>query len=532
MQMLRLPALITLIIMAACSSTPAQGFRTSPYAAPSTLRRADLTPPQSSSSTRPSLGAAFCAGSKDRPCGSSNTKNIPNLQGGYILRSGVNRREGFLTLDYLVPIPAGKTGVVFGEAHFEAQVDSSGSDRDETDILYLSGGGGYRRLVRKNTLIGVNFFLDRARFSDRWLSSGGLGIETALLMNGHDALDVNFNWYGDLSQSDFIINEYRDGPYNFDLEIGYSHQLFHGGPDLRLYGAAYEFNDASNVYGRLAGFELTTADGVASVKCETAHDPVNGSYQILSASLNVGFNLGNLLSGRNPFSMPERLFNSPRNFDRFTEKVRRRWRHTTHGLMTASGPQTITVVNNRSNPITLYMGFIGPIGWGKYTAKDFSGFAVAPASCNGAGNVLHRTLKPKERVVITFDPSKGQVSPAFSADRCLWNCTPTTQQTIAEFTLQGWKGDWMDISLVNGFNYPMEISYVTTKKTDTQIIQVLKATGNTNVPGVYPLKCDLCNSSSAPGCNMAPDQSECSPDNQCQLLRPYGADYVLSILPN
>jgi hypothetical protein len=172
------------------------------------------------------------------------------------------------------------------------------------------------------------------------------------------------------------------------------------------------------------------------------------------------------------------------------------------------------------------MGFIGAIGWGKYSAKDFPAFTVAPSSCNLDGNVLIRDLQPGDQVVISFDPTKGQVSPAFSADQCTWNCP----QTIGEFTLQGYASqDITDISLVNGFNYPMEI---TSSRDGVQTIRVDSATGNKNKLGVFPFRCDLCNGSNKPGCNLPPDGTDCSPDNQCHLWQPAGANYTLSILPN
>ncbi len=73
--------------------------------------------------------------------------------------------------------------------------------------------------------------------------------------------------------------------------------------------------------------------------------------------------------------------------------------------------------------------------------------------------VLNRDLQPGDHVVVIFDPSKGQISPAFSFDRCTWNCTTATPQSLAEFTLQGGnKRDYVDISLVNRFNYPVRIT--------------------------------------------------------------------------
>jgi hypothetical protein len=382
--------------------------------------------------------------------------------------------------------------------------------------------------------MGVNGFYDVARCAGQWLSSGGVGSEMALLLAGHDALDMHLNWFGDLSGDEFVvINEYRNGPSNFDMQVGYSHQLFDGGPDLRLYATGYKFDDGSGVYGWQTGAELKSPDGVLSVKWETGYDRANDSYQTVGAFANIGFEFGNLLSGKNPFVMPEPLFKSPRNFDRLTHKVRRNWRHTTHGVLLAAPNQTVTIVNKGTKSVKVYMGFLG--SYRSYSPGDFPGFSVAPSSCNNQGlvMVLNRDLKPGEQVVVNFDPKKGQISPAFSFDRCTWNCTPSTPQTLAEFTLQGGNNrDYVDISLVNGFNYPVEIASSVTGSPPVPGISVDSATGNKNKTGVFPLYCDACNKSIVPGCTFPPDQSECSPDNLCQVNYPSGANYVVSVQPD
>jgi len=505
-----------------------QGFQSTPYAAAPLLRRESLDLPPNSSSNPLSSQSPFVAKSNGFLSQDSWKKDIPNLQMGYEFYSGKNWRVGYFTLDYLLPIRITENSIVFGAAHSELQGYSTPSTHQGNGQAYLSAGGGLRTMLGRTVLVGVNGFYDAARYSNRWLSSGGAGLEWAVLLPGHDAFDLNINWYGDLFNEGPLVNNSRNGLDNFELQAGYSHQLFNGGPDLRLYGTAYKFDDGTGIWGWQTGIELKSANGVLSAKCQTAHDPVNDSYQMVSAFVNIGFQPENLLKGRNPFVLPEPIFSSPRNFNRLTEKVRRNWRHTTHGVSVPSTTQTITVVNNRSAPVTLYMGFIGAVGWGQYSAADFPGFAVAPSSCNSAGNVLYRTLNPGDQIVISFDTTKGQVSPAFSADSCTWNCTPSSQQTLAEFTLQGWQGDWMDISLVNGFNYPMEIAYQT-DTTPVSVINVDSSTGNINRSGVYPLTCDLCNTSQSPGCGLSPDSSQCSPDNQCQLVRPYGANYILNV---
>ena len=517
------------IVMSWCADSvvSAQGLQSSPYAAPSLLQGEGLSSALSNPFDRSNTYGGIMNQSPNHPTAASTPKDIPNLQAGYVYFSSKNWRASYLTLDYILPVRLSEDSMIYGEVHSEFQTTATKASRRALDQTYLSAGGGYRTLLRKTTLIGANGFYDAARFSNQWMGSGGAGLEMATLLNGHDALDVNFNWYANLANVDgFVRNPARNGPANFDLQVGYSHQMWHGGPDLRLYGTAYKFDDGGGVYGWQAGLELKSANGVLSAKGETAYDPVDYSYQTVGAFVNIGFQVENLLKGRNPFVMPERIFNSPRNLNRLADKVKRHWRHTTHGVFLASAPQTITVVNNRDAAVTLYMGFIGAVGWGSYSAADFPGFTVAPTSCNADGNILYRTVQKGEQVVINFDPSKGQVSPAFSADQCTWNCP----QTIGEFTLQGYASqDITDISLVNGFNYPMQLA---SSNTATPTILVTSSTGNMNKYGVFPLYCDQCDQSVQPGCPVPPDQSECSPNNQCQVWQPAGANYTLSILPN
>jgi len=170
--------------------------------------------------------------------------------------------------------------------------------------------------------------------------------------------------------------------------------------------------------------------------------------------------------------------------------------------------------------VTLYMGFIGPVGWGDYSAKDFPGFL--PTS--GNPNILYRTVNPNEQVVVNFDHTTKQVSPAFAADHVPWQGCP---HTLAELTLFGYANqDITDISLVNGFNYPMELA---STLPNVQSIRVDHATGNKNTKGVFGLGCDLCNRVDKPPCPGIADPAECNPKNDCQMWQPNGGDFVVSI---
>jgi len=141
---------------------------------------------------------------------------------------------------------------------------------------------------------------------NKWYGSWGLGFETAALLPGNDALDLNFNWYGNLFNANTFANAFRRGPSNFDFEARYSHELHNGGPDLRLSVTGYRFSAGSGVYGLRGGAELKTRDGMFSLKYEAGDDRINATYHTVGAFVNVGLQVENLLGGRARSSCPSR----------------------------------------------------------------------------------------------------------------------------------------------------------------------------------------------------------------------------------
>ena len=230
--------------------------------------------------------------------------------------------------------------MLFGEAHTEFQSfwKTNNGFNSRVDV---SLGGGYRTILRNSTLVGINGFYDTSRLGGTWYSSGSAGLEMAALLPGNDAIDLNFNWYGRLFDSNVIRNAFRFGPSNYDFQAGYSHELWNRGPDLRLSATGYMFNIGTSVYGWNAGAELKSRDGMFVLKYDVGHDQVNQTYQTVGGFVNVGFQLENMLKGESPFTRPEPIFKSPRNlWYMLTQTVKRDWH------------QPATIVVNRPSGCT------------------------------------------------------------------------------------------------------------------------------------------------------------------------------------
>lgn len=366
----------------------AQGISSSPYSGPSILRRGGLgvAPPSlpgGGPSIQDSGSAYFSSGMLKDLLGP-----IPNLQFGYLYSWGNGLSTGRATVDYLLPIDLGSDSVVFGEAHGEFtnfwktvqrlfRTSATGSFDTRTDI---SLGGGYRRLFNKKVLLGVNGFYDGIHLGETWHNSGGIGLEMAVLMAGYDAMDLNFNWYGNPFNANALANAFRKGPGNFDIEAGYSHELFHGGPDLRLFATGYKFTAGSAVYGWRAGGELKTRDGVFSVKYEAAHDRVNRTYHTVGGFVNVGFQPERLLAGESPFVMPEPIFKSPRNLRRWLSRPVKR-----NSNVVAFGPYYFVLelhppkgtLSSTVWPVSLFAGTVGQVTFDKGFAYGNNAFTLS-----------------------------------------------------------------------------------------------------------------------------------------------------------
>jgi len=273
---------------------------------------------------------------------------IPHLKAGFAYSFGKRVRQGRGIVDYLLPLDIAPATTLFGEFHGEFQdfwkrpcsrvvlapaVGVSGLQDVPIPSLQrydLSVGGGLRRGIRADTILGINAFFDTSKVYDRWYSSGGLGLEFLSLLPGDGLLDLNFNYYGNLFSLTDFVTAFRYGTGNFDIEAGYSQPLFNEAVDLRLKAVGYQFDVGRKVYGWRTGVDATTRDGMFRVSYEYTSDRINAPYHTISGSMHLGFQLENLLRGESPFTRPDPIFASPRNIARiFNEPVKRNWTQPT-----------------------------------------------------------------------------------------------------------------------------------------------------------------------------------------------------------
>ncbi|MGO8879291.1 MAG: hypothetical protein ACLQMS_07235 [Desulfomonilaceae bacterium] len=251
---------------------------------------------------------------------------IPNLELGFQYFFGNKVRSGQASADYLFPVIIGNDAVLFGEAHgnyWNFGLAPTGGASNRVD---LSFGGGARKVYSNQLLLGVNGFYDTSRLFNRWYSSGGAGMEIAANIGTTDAVDLNANWYGNLFSSNYILNAFRNKGNSFDIQAGYSHAMFDSALDLRVKLAGYQLDVGNPVRGYMTGADLTTRDGMFTLRYEYGNDKVNGSWNNIGAFINIGFQMENIIKGESPVTMPEPIFKSPRNLRRMlTQRVKRDW---------------------------------------------------------------------------------------------------------------------------------------------------------------------------------------------------------------
>jgi hypothetical protein len=473
---------------------------------------------------------------------------IPNLQLQGIYTFGSKLRVATGTFDYILPVKLDPDSTLVAETQGAFHNFSIDAPSSLNNGLELSAGGGYRKMLGKSTIIGAYGFFDSAKLSDRWYASGSVGSQLVALV-GQDAIDVNFNWYGKALDASIFVNslgyepasdDFRFGNSNFDFQAGYSHELYNGGPDLRLSATGYQMDTGDKVYGYYAGAELKSRDGVFVLKYGAGYDNANLGYQSVVAQVNTGFRLEKLLAAESPFENPEPLFRSPRNLTRsMSEKFKRNWHNTIQqaqsGIISVAntanstprptctspcGAKTITIVNATGNQATIYMLFNPGETGGYNLATDFPGWTVTSNPL-----MITTTMSSAAAPLTVSFPCLQQNTAGHGAHFAISaNALASTPCTVsqAEFGLCDYWPDYKiytdtyDISLVAGYNQNITIT-----PSSSQQIQVTSRTGNSSNPGVYPFGYDNCTSAtSCPSggtcCSPIPGEAHVS-DPYCSL---------------
>jgi hypothetical protein len=570
-RLLRVLILASFVVVGSPLFAQSQGIQQSPYSAADTVGRGTQS---TNLDLAPSNPLGMPGSSLLGPRSSENISissgmfqgllpEIPNLQLGYNYTFGPQLRAGTASVDYLLPFKIDADTTIYGEAHGEFQtlsINQPGSPNNSTELCF---GGGYRRMLSKHTMVGLHSFFNTAKLYGGWYPSGSTGVEFASMISGHDATDFIFNWYGKALDAAIFSGTpayaaaaatANFGNANFDFQVGYSHELYNGGPDFRLSATGYKLECGSNVYGYYAGAELKSRDGAYVVKYDVGYDNAFAFYQSVAAFVNMGFQLENLLDGKSPFVKPKPVFQSPRSMTTLTQaKPNRNWKHTTQAATSAvvgaraqtcnCGLQTITVVNNLSSNITLYMGFNvdtqGNVQSGGYDLPgSFPGWTLVPPPVPNARPVLTTTMNANSTLLINFpctqtDSLGHGAHFALSVNQVPWNgCIWGAPQTLAEFGLcDDWGSqystpmDTYDISLVNGFDNPMEIATTGTGGP----AKAPAATGNSITPGVYGYGWTGCSVATPPlACSPTPGENH--PTNiDCNLHQTSGSNYTVYI---
>ncbi len=172
--------------------------------------------------------------------------------------------------------------------------------------------------------------------------------------------------------------------------------------------------------------------------------------------------------------------------------------------------RTMTINNNSGNNVTVYIVFATGLtgNGGTYTAGDFINQGCAMYKADRCKFVIPAG-KPK-----TLNLNKGGIDLSVGLDHEPMGPCPATMFEINISPKDNPTHDHFDVSLVNGFNYSIQIiPYAGTKTT-----QVTKATGNQNAVGVFPLGCSECialNSVPPAWDNCPGNSSSCGAHSQC-----------------
>jgi hypothetical protein len=152
--------------------------------------------------------------------------------------------------------------------------------------------------------------------------------------------------------------------------------------------------------------------------------------------------------------------------------------------LVADHARALTLNNNASKDVTVYIVFIGGLtgNGGTYTAKYFQ-----DQDCNVYREDRCR-LTIHKGTSKTLNLNKGGIDISGGLDSEPMGPCPTTMFEINMSPRDNPTTDHFDLSLVNGFNYAMQIK--SSKGKETKYVKTAK--GNHDAFGVFPLGCSVC----------------------------------------
>lgn len=201
--------------------------------------------------------------------------------------------------------------------------------------------------------------------------------------------------------------------------------------------------------------------------------------------------------------------------------------------------QTINIINNTGSQQTFYVGLNNKT-YAPYTQQFWENQGCSFTT--GTAYSCQFTLA--NNGTQTFTVTQG-ANIAISAGILVWSqCGGNTGLSMAELNLNTTPNnqDFYDVSLVNGFNYAVSISPLSSpgvQAPDSTSINITSLTGNSKTAGVYPAGMDVCvkaqDPPTGPGCpgfsypTEAHSGTQYDPKPVCQAAQPAGANATVPI---
>lgn len=231
--------------------------------------------------------------------------NIGNLEFGYLWSIADTYRQGVFTLDYTAPINLTSKDLIFGETHWRFDNFLRTLSGSPSTNLQLLLGGGYRRRLAFNRMVGINGFYNAVRLQEQWLSSEILGLEMAEVRGDGSVISLKLNYYGNVFRGrGGALGAWKDGLGDYKLEAAYSVQLAPFPGNVRARFVGYKLDRHKSMLGWNLGVDLSTSNRAFIVRYEYGYDEISLRYHNIHAVVHLAFQVDRLFSGENPISLP------------------------------------------------------------------------------------------------------------------------------------------------------------------------------------------------------------------------------------